>query len=157
MGKSKTTTRQTSTPEKFFNIAGPSVSEDHYMLDPLRRIDYDEIRMLINQKQYFVLHAPRQTGKTTSLLAMVKHINNEGRYHCVYVNVESAQTARNDVARGMLAILSRLESAITRFLKCRPLDIPTGAIVEKSPDAALISALETICESLKNPLVLFVD
>jgi hypothetical protein len=45
--------------EKFFNIAGPNVPEDHYMLDPLRRVNYDEISRLIDQKQYFVLHAPR--------------------------------------------------------------------------------------------------
>jgi hypothetical protein len=48
---------------KFFNTAGPDALEDHYMLDPLL------IRQkLIRQKWYCVLRAPRQTGKTTSLL-----------------------------------------------------------------------------------------
>ena len=92
------------------------MSEDHYLLDPLRRINYDEVSRLIDQKQYFVLHAPRQTGKTTSLLAMVKKINEEERYHCVYINVEPAQTARNDVKSGMRAILMELCEKIERFL-----------------------------------------
>jgi predicted AAA+ superfamily ATPase len=64
------------------------------MVDPLRRINYDEILDLIRQKRYFVLHAPRQTGKTTSLLAMVEKINEDEQYCCVYMNVESAQSAR---------------------------------------------------------------
>ncbi|MDR2175961.1 MAG: hypothetical protein LBO82_08535, partial [Synergistaceae bacterium] len=68
-------TRTMEQMEKFFNTAGPGTLEDHYMVDPLRRIDYDEIATLIERKRYFVLHAPRQTGKTTSLLAMVKKIN----------------------------------------------------------------------------------
>jgi hypothetical protein len=41
----------------------------HYKIDPLSRWDMDEIMMLIAQKKYFILHAPRQTGKTSSLLA----------------------------------------------------------------------------------------
>ena len=58
--------------DKFFNTAGPTQIDIHYTLDPLRRINYYEISRLIGQRSYFVLHAPRQTGKTTSLLAMVK-------------------------------------------------------------------------------------
>ena len=55
--------------EKFFNNAGPSVPADHYIIDPLQRIDVDNIEQLIAQKRYFILHAPRQTGKTA-----LKHI-----------------------------------------------------------------------------------
>jgi hypothetical protein len=50
---------------KTFNAAGPSVPGEHYMIDALRRIDLAEIESLIADKRYFVLHAPRQTGKTT--------------------------------------------------------------------------------------------
>jgi hypothetical protein len=104
------------TAEKFFNTAGPGIPEDHYMVDPLRRIDYAEVVTLIDQKRYFVLYAPRQTGKTTSLLAMMKKINEESRYHCVYINVEAAQIARDDVEAGMRAILTELGEKIERFL-----------------------------------------
>ena len=127
------------------------------MVDPLRRINYDEIISLIDQKRYFVLHAPRQTGKTTSLLAMVKKINEDGYYHCVYINVESAQTARNDVTRGMLAILSRLRIAV-KALPQKPFDSDSQAILaENGPDSALTVMLRNICEGLSKPLVLFID
>jgi hypothetical protein len=48
---------------KKFNTAGPSVAEDHFMIDPLVRIDIEDIESLMADKRYFVLHAPRQTGK----------------------------------------------------------------------------------------------
>jgi hypothetical protein len=47
--------------EKFFNTAGPVNPADHYCLPPLARIRREEILSLIDQKKYFVLHAPRQT------------------------------------------------------------------------------------------------
>ena len=46
---------------RFFNTAGPCVAADHYMLPPMRRLP--EVRGLIDEKRYFVLHAPRQSGK----------------------------------------------------------------------------------------------
>lgn len=55
---------------KFFNTAGPVNQPEHYKIDPLKRWDMEEILMLIEQKKYFILHAPRQTGKTSSLLAL---------------------------------------------------------------------------------------
>jgi hypothetical protein len=60
---------------KKFNTAGPSVAEDHFMIDPLVRIDIEDIESLMADKRYFVLHAPRQTGKTTCLLALMQHLN----------------------------------------------------------------------------------
>jgi predicted AAA+ superfamily ATPase len=73
--------------EKFFNTAGPVQDDINYMVDPLRRIDYENILQLIRTRRYFVLHAPRQTGKTTSLLAMVKRLNDDGEFACVYVKL----------------------------------------------------------------------
>jgi hypothetical protein len=128
------------------------------MLDPLRRINYDEIDQLIRQKQYFVLHAPRQTGKTTSLLAMVRKINEEGRFHCAYINVEPAQTARNDVEVGMKAILSAFGGASERFLGIKqPVGFISSIIEESGAHDALRSVLENFCKKLDRPLVLFID
>ena len=53
-----------------FNTAGPVVAADHYCIPPLERIDLDAVLGLIRDKKYFVLHAPRQTGKTSALLAL---------------------------------------------------------------------------------------
>ncbi len=61
----------------------------------------DEIRQLIREKRYFVFHAPRQTGKTSCLLALMKTLNEEGDYTALYVNVEPARIARGDVEAGV--------------------------------------------------------
>ncbi|WP_185970564.1 AAA family ATPase, partial [Tepidimonas sediminis] len=97
--------------EKQFNTAGPSIPGDHYLLDPLTRVDLAEIESLIEAKRYFVLHAPRQTGKTTALLALMEHLNRQGRYRALYANIETAQAARGNVAEGMAAIVRALASA----------------------------------------------
>ncbi len=94
--------------ERFFNNAGPVDCAAHYCLDPLERIDIDEVEALIAQARYFVLHAPRQTGKTSSLLALMHRLNGQGRYRCIYINVEAAQAAREEVGRAMRLILDEL-------------------------------------------------
>lgn len=71
---------------KFFNTAGPVNQDEHYKLDPVHRWDLDEILMLIAQKKYFLLRAPRQTGKTSSLLALQKRLNAGEAYTAVYFN-----------------------------------------------------------------------
>ena len=75
---------------KFFNTAGPVNCDDHYCLPPLGRFNLDEILKLIVQKKYFVLHAPRQTGKTTYLHALTRKLNAEGRYIALVVSFEQA-------------------------------------------------------------------
>ena len=96
---------------RFFNTEGPVRLDDHYCLPPLQRWDLDAVLTLIAQKKYFLLHAPRQTGKTTCLLALMEYLNREGRYRAVYANLETAQVAREDVGRGMRAICGALASA----------------------------------------------
>ena len=56
--------------ERIFNVAGPNKPNMEYTIAPLTRVDLDEVLNLINQSKYFVLHAPRQTGKTSMLLAL---------------------------------------------------------------------------------------
>ena len=93
---------------RFFNTAGPVVPDMHYCVPPLERLDVDELLLLIRQHKYFVLHAPRQTGKTSALLALRDALNAEGALRCVYVNVEVGQSAREDVGAAIRAILSAL-------------------------------------------------
>jgi len=102
---------------KKFNTAGPSVLQDHYMIDPLQRMDVEDMEDLIADKRYFVLHAPRQTGKTTCLLALMKHLNQQGRYRALYVNIEAAQAARGDVEEGMAAICNVMSNAAKLYLQ----------------------------------------
>ncbi len=60
---------------RFFNTAGPVRCERHYCLPPLSRFNLGEIQSFIDQEKYFILHAPRQVGKTCYMLALMDHLN----------------------------------------------------------------------------------
>lgn len=69
---------------KFFNTAGPIMTDIHYYVEPLSHINLEEVETLIYQRKYFVLHAPRQTGKTSCLLALRDYLNRPRRvYLCL--------------------------------------------------------------------------
>ena len=144
---------------RFFNTSGPVVAADHYSIPPLERIDLDEVLRLIGAKRNFVLHAPRQTGKTSALLALRDLLNAEGRYRCLYANVELAQTARGDVAAGMEAILAELRiRARTTFSDGAALEsLARGALEEAGAHAALREALVRWSTAEEKPLVLLLD
>jgi len=145
-------------PMRFFNTAGPVRCEEHYCLPPLTRFDLDEVLSLIAQNKYFVLHAPRQTGKTTCLLALMDYLNREGKYRCLYCNVEMAQAAREDVRQGMLAILGEIASRSRDFLKESFLIERWREILEQfGPNNALNTALTLWAESSSKPTVLLMD
>ena len=144
---------------RFFSTAGPVRSDEHYAIPPLDRVDLRDLMDLIRRKQYFVLHAPRQTGKTSALIALRDYLNSGavGRFRCVNINVEPAQVARDDVARGVRAILSQLAQQ-ARFLgDPYPEEHWLRTFETSGPDEALRSLLAKWCEASATPLVLLVD
>ena len=144
---------------RFFNTEGPMRPAKHYAIDPLSRVDVDELLDYIRRERYFILHAPRQTGKTSALIALRDRLNSgtEGDYRCVNVNVESAQVARDDVGRGVRAILSSLASC-ARLLGDDYLDDVWPNVLEKAgPEDALKESLTQWCLANPTPLVLLVD
>ncbi|MEW5767308.1 MAG: AAA-like domain-containing protein [bacterium] len=143
---------------RFFNTAGPVRCEDHYCLPPLTRFDLAEILTLIDQKKYFVLHAPRQTGKTSTLLALMDYLNQEGKYSRLYFNVEMAQSAREDVSRGMRTILGKMASQARDFLRDPFLDDIWEDMLNKyGGEGALEEILRRWAQVSPNPLVLLID
>jgi hypothetical protein len=101
----------------FFNIADPIRSAKHYHISPLARIDWEDIQMLIDQDEYFVLHAPRQTGKTSTLLSMMNTLNQAGEYCALYANIEAAQADRNDVNEGITGLCESIAHRARTHLK----------------------------------------
>jgi type II secretory pathway predicted ATPase ExeA len=142
--------------EKHFNTAGPSRSATHYLLDPLTRIDLPTINSLIQQERYFVLHAPRQTGKTTCLLALRDHFNGGDQYRALYVNIEAAQAARSNVSSAMRAIVSAIARQCRQVLGLELTDSQVESLAT-SEHAAIQQTLNTVCTSIDRPLVLFLD
>ncbi|MBQ7690795.1 MAG: AAA family ATPase [Muribaculaceae bacterium] len=143
--------------ERFFNTAGPNKPEMAYTLDPLSRIDLDDILMLIRQAKYFVLHAPRQTGKTSCLLALRDYLNAHDDYIAVYANVEGGQAMRNNVAEVIQATVNVIATELADIIGE---EIPTTAIngvVSESASTMLSAFLTKLSKALPKPLVLFID
>jgi len=144
--------------EKFFNTSGPIDPRDHYCLDPLTRVDWPEIEHLIASKRYFVLHAPRQTGKTSALLAMMKVLNQSGRYACAYANIEGAQAARGDETQGIPAACSAIVRSIGLYLNNPQLESwfkQEGRGL--APQDMLSSLLTEWAQASNKPTVLLLD
>ena len=142
---------------RFFNTTGPVVAEDHYCIPPLQRLNLNEVLRLIRDKRYFVLHAPRQTGKTSALLALRDLLNAEGAYRCVYVNVEAGQAGREDVEQVTRTILAGLASRARLTLDDEFLDEVWIDILTKYGHAALGEALMRWAKADSKPLVLLID
>lgn len=143
---------------KFFNTAGPINPEKHYYIPG--RLNEKEIMSLIDNEKYFILHAPRQSGKTTAFKNFVEYANSEKKYTALYVNVETAQTARGVVARGIPVVLQEIVSRAKVQLDASD---PIFAVYEETkkssiePNSALKYLLENWAEKSKKPIVLIID
>ena len=143
---------------RFFNTAGPMKPDEHYCIPPLSRLNQRELLTLIRQQRYFVLHAPRQTGKTSALLALVEELNGSGAYRCVYVNVETGQSAREDVAAAMRAILNEIARAAEVTLEDRfPAEIWPEVLERAGPHDCLAEVLGRWAAADAKPPVLLID
>ena len=143
---------------RFFNTEGPVRPDDHYCIPPLERIDLDAVLRLIRDKKYFVLHAPRQTGKTTALLALRDLLNAGGDYRCVYADFEVGQAAREDTARAMRALLGELARRARVTLNDDTPDVLRGSALEtEGADGALVDVLSRWAGADPRPLVLLLD
>ena len=143
---------------RFFNTEGPVRPADHYCIPPLARIDLEAVLRLIRDKKYFVLHAPRQTGKTSALLALRDLLNGAGDYRCVYADFEVGQAAREDTARAMRAILGELARRARVTLGDDAPDALRGKALEtEGADGALIDVLSRWAGADPRPLVVLID
>ncbi|QIS12283.1 AAA family ATPase [Nocardia arthritidis] len=139
---------------KYFNTTGPCDEDLHYMLPAAQRItDADRH---IARGQYFVVHAPRQTGKTTSLAALARELTAEGRYVALHFSCEVAVPFGDDFTGAVREILARIRAA------AEAADLPSELLPptpwpESSPGSALVTGLTAWTRQCPRPLVLFFD
>ena len=145
--------------ERFFNIAGPCVAADHYMLPATERLP--EVVGMIRRKQYFVIHAPRQSGKTTALKQLVRDINGSGERVALYCSLETLQNVM-DVASAM----STVATVIWKAVRAAPVfaDIADGIRqyamsddVTRDAATGIMSLLSRLAADCGKPLVIFFD
>ncbi len=143
---------------RYFNKEGPIVRSRHYCIEPLSRLDVDDVLGMIADQRYFVLHAPRQTGKTTVLGALRDRLNDSGEYRCVYINVEPGAAAREDVRAVAITLLDRLAyEASVRLGDDGMHDIRSKALKTTGPYTTLQAALGLWAAADRKPLVLLID
>ncbi|MCB9553905.1 MAG: AAA-like domain-containing protein [Myxococcales bacterium] len=138
---------------KRFNIAGPCDPQFHYMIPPAPRLP--EVPHLVREGAYFAIHAPRQTGKTTTLRALAEAITAEGTYAALYASCEAARVRQEDLAALQDALLHTLRTRAERQLPddCQP--PPTWPPAHER--FMLSAALAAWCQRAARPLVLFLD
>ncbi len=143
--------------ERFFNTAGPNNPAKEYTIEPLSRINLTEILHLIDQNKYFVMHAPRQSGKTSCLLALRDYLNEQDDYVAVYANVEAGQAARNDVGSAIRTVCGVIAEELSMVLDSNlPLEV-RSTVKDLDPNEMLMTFLKRLAVKIHKPLVLFLD
>lgn len=112
-------------------------------------------RELIEQGRYFVVHAPRQTGKTTTLAAFARDLNAGGRHVALVFSCEKARYAGDDVAAAERVILDAIAGEAASYGFQAALMPPPWP---EAPDGRLLrTGLSAWAERCPLPLVLFFD
>jgi type II secretory pathway predicted ATPase ExeA len=137
---------------RWFNTAGPCQPDIHYMLPPTTRLP--DIVRLIDQRNYIVLHAPRQTGKSTAMIALAQQLTDSGRYTSVMLSAELGSPFNDDPVTAEATILSSWRSAARVYL---PLELRPPEWTETQPGQRIEEALRQWAEVSPRPLVIFID
>jgi hypothetical protein len=141
---------KTKRPVRFFNTTGPCDPWDHYMLPPEDRLVGAQLHRYIRDKLYWVLHAPRQTGKTTFLRSWAREINSINEVIACYTSLETCQGI-NGRAEGMITMHKAIcESA-------RAWNVPIPELPLDNPELLLYETMRRWAEltAPKQLVVLF--
>jgi hypothetical protein len=135
-----------------FNTTGPCNPARDFMLPAMDRLP--EVRGLVERGKYFVVHAPRQTGKTTALLSFARELTAGGRYVAAMVSMEAASAFPGDVGAAELAALDALRTTAENLL---PAELWPPPWPDAPPGVRLGNALRAWAKAAPRPLVLFLD
>jgi type II secretory pathway predicted ATPase ExeA len=138
---------------KEFNTAGPCNSVKHYMIEASTRLQ--GVEQLIDGEKYFVIHAARQSGKTTYLKDLAARLNAGEKYYALWCSLEGV----SNVVAPEIGI-----PEITRNLRNKLIDtnIPHCSDFAKDADyenftGVLQTSLNQFCKLLDKPLVILFD
>ena len=134
-----------------FNIAGPCRPDLHYMIPAKRRLP--QAWGLVEEGAYFVVHAPRQTGKTTALRALAADLTASGKYAALHFTCEVGEVAGDDYGAAENMVLSSLARSAS--------ELPPELHAPRWPDAPagerIAIALTAWTRACPRPLVLLFD
>jgi hypothetical protein len=136
---------------KWFNTAGPCKPDIHYTLTTNERLP--QLKRLIDQQNYFVIHAPRQTGKTTAMLTLAQELTASGKYTAVLLSLEVGAVFPHEPGTAQRAILDEWKQSVKFHLPAnlQPTTWPEVGI------GSLGTFLSTWATDSPLPLVVFLD
>ncbi|WP_224366175.1 ATP-binding protein [Hyalangium versicolor] len=135
-----------------FNTAGPCLPDLHYMIPAERRLP--EAPGLVDQMGYFVVHAPRQTGKTTALQALARRLTDSGRYAALHFSCEEGEAAGDNYGSAQRALLRTL--ALFAQLNL-PAELRPPPFQLEGDEGLVLTNLSAWAQVCPRPLVLFLD
>ncbi len=139
--------------KRFFNTAGPCVPGKHYLLSVAERCG--ELVGLIAREQYFVIHAARQSGKTTLLLDLRNTLEAGTEYRALYCSLESAQGIV-EPREGLPAITRGIVGSLPTLRGFDP--GPVVANIDYADYTNVLKLmLQRLCAALDRPLVMLFD
>ncbi|MDR1581938.1 MAG: ATP-binding protein [Prevotellaceae bacterium] len=138
---------------KEFNTEGPCNSVKHYMIEAATRLE--GVEQLIDREKYFVIHAARQSGKTTYLKDLAKRLNAGGKYYALWCSLESVNSIVEPEI-GIPEIIRNLKSEIEDKDFPHYSDFAKNANYENFT-GVLKTSLRKFCKLLDKPLVILFD
>jgi hypothetical protein len=138
--------------QKWFNTAGPCQADIHYMLPSTGRLP--ELVNLISQRNYFVLHAPRQVGKTTAMISLAKELTASGQYTSVMLSLEVGAVFSHDPDAAENAILDEWQDAIRFYL---PAELQPSDEIKGESGRQIGAFLAAWSQESSRPLAVFLD
>ncbi len=137
---------------RFFNAMGPCNPQEHYMLSALDRCK--AIMPLIEQRSYFIIHAARQSGKTTLLKSLAQELNQGDQYQAIYCSLEHLRMV-DDPRIGIPSIVYALYYQLNSYLNLKLKK--SSSLKDEDPLMALMEALRELSQTSPKPLILLFD
>ena len=136
---------------RFFNTTGPCNPWDHYMLPPNDRLIGAQLDRYIGDKLYWVLHAPRQTGKTTFLQSWMREINEGSEAIACYTTIEACQGISE-----VPVAMKTMHQAICE--SARAFGLPIPELPMDDPELLLYKTMQKWSELVApKPLIVLID
>ena len=115
-----------------------------------------DARTWVERKRYFIVHAPRQTGKSTTLTALAEELTREGRYVALKFSCESGEPGPDEIGTTELRVLDAIRTAAAA--RGFPVEwMPPDPWPDVVSGRRIANALQEWAVKCPLPLVLFFD
>jgi hypothetical protein len=118
-----------------------------------------DVSDMIKGNYYFLVHAPRRSGKTTCLAALTDRINSEGQFYAIRCEL-AALSEISDAETAMSRIVDRIDAALesSKVEEIRRLAFSFGSERYMALSVAKVQPmLNDMCRALDRELVVFFD